>query len=283
LPPIKKIGKQRLICLFVMEQVIELNGYRIFTKIEGTGRPLLLLHSYWGSHILFDHLDSVLSVGMKVIRIDLPGHGNSGIPPLEYTFEKFADVLNELLNRLDVGEKVSIIGHSMGGYVAMAYAVKYPERINSLVLMNSPIKAADIKSAKLREREGRLLQKGKKDLLLQVTIPSNFATENLDSMRNALELLNRISDTVTIEGALRSIYAINHRGNSLADLKNARYPILIVIGKYDNVYKADAQLDDAYQIPNAEVLMLHHSGHLGFLEEEDLVVEKLGAFLVVNS
>ena len=262
-----------------MEQVIELNGYRIFTKVEGEGRPLLLLHSYWGSHILFDQFASLLSVKMKVIRIDLPGHGKSGIPPLDYTFEKFAATLNELLKRIDVCEKFSIIGHSMGGYIALAFAAKYPERISSLVLMNSPIKAADIKSAKLREREGRLLQKGKRELLLQVTIPSNFATENLDSMGNALAMLYSASDQVTVEGALRSIYAINHRGNSLADLKNAQYPILIVIGKYDNVYKADEQLNDANQISTAEVLMLDHSGHLGFLEEKDLVVKKLGAFL----
>jgi len=262
-----------------MEQVIELNGYRIFTKVEGEGEPLLLLHSYWGSHILFDHLASALSVGMKVIRIDLPGHGKSGIPPLDYTFEKLAAVLNELLIRLEVYGKISIIGHSMGGYVAMAYAVKYPERINSLVLMNSPIKAADNKNTKLRAREGRLLQKGKRELLLQVTIPSNFATENLDSMGIALALLYRTSDQVTVEGALRSIYAINHRGNSLADLKNAQYPILIVIGKYDNVYKADEQLDDANAISTAQVLLLHHSGHMGFMEEEELVIEKINAFL----
>ena len=262
-----------------MEQVIELNGYRIFTKVEGEGRPLLLLHSYWGSHILFDHLASVLSGKRKIIRIDLPGHGKSGIPPLDYTFEKLAVVLNELLIRLDVGEKVAIIGHSMGGYIAMAFAAKYPERIYSLILMNSPIKAADIKSAKLREREGRLLQKGKRELLLQVTIPSNFAPENLDSMANALALLNQTSDQVTVEGALRSIYAINHRNNYLGDLQTAHFPILIVIGKYDNVYNADEQLDDAKAISTAQVLLLHHSGHMGFMEEEELVIEKISAFL----
>lgn len=266
-----------------MEQVIELNGYQIFTKVEGEGRPVLLLHSYWGSHILFDHLASVLSAGMKVIRIDLPGHGKSGIPPLDYSFEKFAAILNELLNRLDVGEKVSIIGHSMGGYMAMAFAAKYPERMTSLVLMHSPTKEADIQSIKLRNREGSLLQKGKKELLLQLTIPSNFAPENLDSMGSAVALLNLTSDQVTVEGALRSIYAINRRKNYLGDLQTAHFTILIVIGRHDNVYPAEEQLDDAQQISNAEVLMLDHSGHLGFLEEEDLVVKKLGAFLEINS
>lgn len=266
-----------------MEQVIEFEGYRIFTKTEGEGRPLLMLHSYWGSHILFDQLAMALSKTMKVIRIDLPGHGKSGTPPLEYTFDTFAAVLNELLTRLSINEKVSIVGHSMGGYIAMAFAAKYAERMASLVLMHSPAKTADIKSIKLRNREGQLLQKGKKELLLQLTIPSNFAPENIDSMETAINLLNQTSNQVTLDCALRSIYAINHRQNSLSVLQSAHYPILIVIGKYDNVYSADEQLDGATHIPNAEVLMLNHSGHLGFMEEEDLVTEKLGKFLGKDS
>jgi len=258
-----------------MEHVIEFEGYHIFTKTEGLGYPVLLLHSYWGSHILFNHLTSVLSAKMKVIRIDLPGHGSSGIPPEGFTFDKFAVVLNELLIRLDVRENISIIGHSMGGYAAMAYAAKYPERIASLVLMHSPTKAADNQSIKLRNREGRLLEKGKKELLLQVTIPSNFAPGKVGKMDEVIALLYETSNQVTMDGALRSIYAINHRQNSLSKLQCAPYPILMIIGKYDKVYPADEQLEEANKIPNAEVLILNHSGHLGFLEEEELVIEKL--------
>lgn len=261
-----------------MVQVFELEGYTIFAQVEGEGRPLLLLHSYWGSHVLFDHLAKAYSSKMKVIRIDFPGHGESGTPPLDYTFEKFSTILCELLIRFDVREKVSVIGHSMGGYAALAFAAKYPERVESLVLMHSPVKGADIQSIKLRDREGRLLQKGKKDLLLQLTIPSNFAPENLVRMEKALILLAQSSNQVTIEGALRSIYAINHRANSLTTLKEAKYPILIIIGKYDNVYSADEQMNDANEIADAEVLMLNHSGHLGFMEEEELVIKKIDEF-----
>ncbi len=265
-----------------MEQVFEVDGYLIYTKVEGEGEPLLLLHSYWGSHLLFDFLASVFSVKRRIIRIDLPGHGKSGIPPMNYTFEKFAVVLNELLTTIGVDEKVSIVGHSMGGYMAMAFAAKYPDRIASLVLMHSPAKAADIQSIKLREREGWLLQRGKKDLMLQVTIPSNFAPENLGSMDNALALLYQTSNQVTVEGALRSIYAINNRGNSLTSLIEAKYPIMIIIGKYDNVYSADEQLNDLNKIANATVLILNHSGHLGFMEEEELVIKKMDEFLNVS-
>ena len=262
-----------------MEQVIELEGYRIFTKTEGKGLPLLLLHSYWGDHTLFDQLAGDLSRKWQVIRIDLPGHGNSGVPPVDYTFDKFAVVINEVLVRLNVQEKVSVIGHSMGGYAALAFAVKYPERMASLVLMHAPVRAADIQSIRLREREGRLLLKGKKELLLQLTIPSNFAPGNSGKLEKEMQMLNQTSSKVTMEGALGSIHAINHRSNYLPEMLNAQYPILFIIGRHDQVYSPDIQLNDAGKLPNAEVLMLENSGHLGFLEEETLVFERLEKFL----
>ena len=98
-------------------------------------------------------------------------------------------------------------------------------------------------------------------------------------MGKSVDLLYQTSSQVTIEGVLRSIQAINHRSDSWPVLQNASYPILIIAGKYDRVYDANEQLNEANEIPNAEVLMLHHSGHLGFLEEEALVFKKLEEFL----
>ncbi len=265
-----------------MEQVIELGEYSLNTSIEGEGLPVLLLHSYWGNLGLFDPLATVLSQKMKVIRVDLPGHGKSGPPPFNFTFDKFAPVLYELLKRLGVHEKISIVGHSMGGYAALAYVTKYPEKTGALVLMHALVKEADAKSIKLREQEGHLLQKGKKSLFLQVTVPSNFSHENLVKMGNKVDLLHQTSSQVTLEGSLGTIHAINHRGNSLAVLQNATFPILIIIGKHDKVYSAKEQLNDASLIPSAEVLLLNHSGHLGFIEEEDLVIEKLLVFFESN-
>ena len=262
-----------------MEQIIKIDNYKIFVITKGEGPPVLLLHSYWGSHLLFDQLTGELSGSRKVIRIDLPGHGASGNPPPGYRFESFAEVLNELLLRLNVEEKISVIGHSMGGYVALAFAALFPGRIESLVLMHSPVKNADLDSIRLRNREAALLRKGKKDLLLQVTIPSNFAPGNSTGMDEKLVLLNRTSGQVSTDGALRSIDAMNHRKNYLKTLQKSPYPILIIAGKYDKVYDAEGQIEDASRIPNAEALLLDHSGHMGFVEERDKVITRLKRFL----
>ena len=261
------------------EQILYLSNYKVFIKTVGNGSPILLLHSYWGNHTLFSNLVEKLSQKNKVVLIDLPGHGKSGPPRQDYTFDQFALVINELLYNLAISEKISIIGHSMGGYAALAFAAKYPEKISSLVLMHSPLRQADIQSIKQREREAKYLLKGKKDLLLQVTISSNFAPGNSEKMAKELGALNQSASEVSLEGALGAIHAINNRMDAIPMLQEASYTILIVVGKYDKVYPAEEQLSDAKQVPKAEVLLLNISGHLGFWEEEELVLEKLGEFL----
>lgn len=262
-----------------MEQIIEIAEYKIFTKMEGNGPPLLIMHSYWGNLCLFDQLTASLSLNNTVIRIDLPGHGKSGIPPPEYTFDNFVPILSELLIRLNVSEKISIIGHSMGGYVAMAFAAAYPQKTAVLILMHSPLRSADDHSIKLRNREKNLLLRGKMELMLQLTVTSNFASENSRKMRKEIALLFQTADQVTLEGALSTIYALNHRSSYFEVLQSAEYPVLIIIGKYDKVYRADEQIDDASKIPGASVLVLNHSGHMGFMEEEKLVLMNLKNFL----
>jgi len=262
-----------------MEQIIELEGYYIFVKTEGEGPPVLLLHSYWGSLLLFDEMAGVLSKTRKVIRIDLPGHGNSSTPPPGYRFDLFADVIDELLQRLSIAGKISLIGHSMGGYVAMAFAERFPERIESLILMHSPVRSADDQSIKSRNREADLLRKGKRELLLQVTVPSNFAPGQVGNMDKALEMVMQTSRQVTSEGALRSIEAMNRRKDYLKTLQKVSFPVLIIVGKYDKVYDAEGQLENGSKIPGAEVLFLEHSGHMGFLEEPLKVSGQLKQFL----
>jgi len=167
----------------------------------------------------------------------------------------------------------------MGGYVAMAFAERFPERIESLILMHSPVRSADDQSIKSRNREADLLRKGKRELLLQVTVPSNFAPGQVGNMGKALEMVMQTSRQVTSEGALRSIEAMNRRKDYLKTLQKVSFPILIIVGKYDKVYDAEGQLENGSKIPGAEVLFLEHSGHMGFLEEPLKVSGQLKQFL----
>lgn len=266
-----------------MEQRLEFSEYSLFIKEEGTGSPILMLHSYWGNHHLFDNLANSLKVKHHVIRIDMPGHGKSGAPPEDYHFDSFANILHQVVVKLNIHQKIIVIGHSMGGYAALAFATKYPELIEKLVLMHSPVQQADEPSIKLRNREAMLIEKGKKELLLQATIPSNFAPGNSDRFPNAVLELYQSASQVNEIGALRSIKAMNTRSSYLQFLQRSPFHILIIVGEHDKVYDAAGQLKDALTMPKAKILRLTESGHLGFLEEEDNVLDGLNEFLKVKN
>lgn len=262
-----------------MEKIIESFDYKIYTKVEGSGSPVVLLHSLWGDHTLFDRIAEQLSSRFKIIRIDFPGHGKSASPTKNFSFKEFSSVLKDVLEKIGIAGKITFVGHSMGGFSALAFAKEYPERTAALVLMHSLINSSDHKSAILRERQARLINQNRKELLLQVTNPSNFANGNVDKFPDAFDRLSQTANRVTKEGALAGIHAINTRENSMPFMIESKTPTLIVVGKQDQVYKPDEQLLEYSEIPHAELLVLHHSGHLGFMEEEDILVHRVSNFL----
>lgn len=262
-----------------MEGIIESFGFKIYTKVEGTGCPVLLLHSLWGSHKIFDNMSSFLAQKNRVIRIDFPGHGDSSSYDKDFTFEEFATVLDSLLHQLGVNEKISLLGHSMGGFAAMAYSHKYTEKVASLALVHTLIQRADHKSIRHRMRQADLIRQNRKKLLLQFSNESNFAPGNSQIFSDHYHQLEQISNLVTNEGALDAINAINSRENSLPFLMKAHFPILIVVGKKDRVYKPEDQLKEYRNLKGAELLFLEESGHMGFIEEEQIFNHRIGSFI----
>jgi pimeloyl-ACP methyl ester carboxylesterase len=262
-----------------MEGIIESFGFRIYTKVEGTGQPVLLLHSLWGSHKIFDSLANFLAQKNRVIRIDFPGHGNSPSCDNDFTFEEFAIVLNTILCQLDINEKINLVGHSMGGFAAMAYSHKYTDKVASLTLVHTLIQHADLKSIRHRIRQADLIRQNRKKLLLQFSNESNFAPGNSKKFLSQYHQLEQISSLVTNEGALAAINAINSREDSLPFLMKADFPILVIIGKKDRVYNPEDQLREYKNLAGAEVLILEESGHMGFFEEEQIFNHRIKSFI----
>jgi len=263
----------------MMEKIIESFDYKIYTKVEGNGNPILLLHSLWGDSSLFDNIVEKLSARHEVIRIDFPGHGNSAIPIRNFTFKEFSFVLNDIFGELGIVEKICLMGHSMGGFAALAFAKEQKEKVSSMVLMHTLIGSADHKSIKLRERQARLIIHNKKELLLQVTNPSNFALGNDKRFPNEFDQLNKTAEKVVNEGVLAGIKAINTREASMSFLAKSGIPLLSVVGKQDQVYNVEDQLSECSRITEAELLLLQNSGHLSFIEEEALFVSGVANFL----
>ncbi|HEY1749016.1 MAG TPA: alpha/beta fold hydrolase [Xanthobacteraceae bacterium] len=106
-------------------------------KVQGTGPPILLIHGFAAAIDWWDAIAAVLAADHRLIMIDLIGHGGTGAPLSDYSIERQAAIAGKVLDNLGV-DRVAVIGHSMGGDVATALTQHRPDRIDHLILIDSP-------------------------------------------------------------------------------------------------------------------------------------------------
>ena len=116
--------------------ITHFNQIPIHYNIIGKGPCIVLLHGFLLSSSIWDELVPILSKKNKVIIIDLPGHGKSGCIAEIHSMELIAEVINFILEKNNINQ-ASFIGHSMGGYISLAFTEKYKSKVNALILLNS--------------------------------------------------------------------------------------------------------------------------------------------------
>ncbi|NNK55641.1 MAG: alpha/beta fold hydrolase, partial [Flavobacteriaceae bacterium] len=148
--------------------IFRYNDKHIYYETAGQGPALLLLHGFLENASMWDSLEKLVHDKFTVIRIDLPGHGRSDVYSEIHSMEFMADVVRELLKSMGVNS-ISIIGHSMGGYVALAYLEKHPETVRQCILLNSTTYADSADRKINRERALKLIPDNK-ELFINVSI-----------------------------------------------------------------------------------------------------------------
>ena len=124
---------------------------------------VVLLHGYLESMYVWDDFTPLLTPKVRVVTVDIPGHGISQVSGEIHTMEYIADVIHDMLDAMGI-EKITLVGHSMGGYVAMAMLERHPEMVEGIVMLHStPYADSDEKKAN-REREIKLIKSGKKNI-----------------------------------------------------------------------------------------------------------------------
>ena len=122
--------------MIMTEKYAEVNGVKLCYEIDGEGYPLFLIHGFGAKKESWIAQIPVLSKHYKVISVDNRGAGKSDRPDSEYTMEMFADDINGLMEHLGI-EKANIAGWSLGGMIVQNFVLKYPERVNKLILINT--------------------------------------------------------------------------------------------------------------------------------------------------
>lgn len=239
------------------------------TKISysdsGIGNTIVLLHGFLENKKMWSEYSNLLSEKNRVVAIDLLGHGESDCLGYIHKMEDNAGAVNQVLEHLNI-EKASIVGHSMGGYVGLAFAELYPEKIQKLVLLNSTSKED---SAEKKLNRTRAIKAVKQNYVNFVSL----AIANLFSENNRIRLAEEIEKVKTealktpLQGIIASQEGMKIRKDREELLRKNLFPILLILGKKDPVLNYEESLS---QIEDTTVeLVSFEDGHMSQIENKE--------------
>lgn len=244
----------------------------------GKGRVIVLLHGFLGSHEQWSEFIKKLSKKFRVIAIDLPGHGETPAIGYYHSMELLAQSVKAVLDKVGVRRYV-LVGHSMGGYTALAFAELYPENISGLCLFHSTSYADSEEKKKDRDRVIRLVKKEHKHYVSEV-VTSLFAPDNLEKLKPEVTKVKHIAAAVSKQAIINSLEGMKERKSRDLILKFAEYPILFIIGKKDSVINYETMYPQIGLCKYPSVLMLENAGHMGFYEAPKETLKELELFAV---
>lgn len=242
---------------------------------------VVLLHGYLESLMVWEDFIPHLYKQLRVVTLDLPGHGISVVNGACHTMEYLADVVADLMASLGV-ERYTVVGHSMGGYVALAVAEKYADRLDGVVLLSSTPNPDTDEKRENRRREIELVKSGKKDLLARVAPEAGFAVVNRPRMKDYIADLTEQVHLTEEEGIVALLNGMIERKDQNEMLQQSAVRQLFILGKQDGYIPMEVAEAMVARHPQAEVAWLEESGHMGFLEQPEACAKALLKFMGIN-
>jgi pimeloyl-ACP methyl ester carboxylesterase len=235
-------------------------------KVEGQGPAIVFLHGFMESARIWRSFSENLSTKFKVIRINLPGHGKSSVHSDNHSMEFMAEAVKVVLDAEKV-TKAMIVGHSMGGYVALAFAELHAPMISGLVMFNS-ICFADAKEKKAdRERAIKAADAHKMKYITSV-IPNLFFERSGVKASKRIFKMVKIASKQPKEGIVAAIAGMRDRKDRSDVLKSAGFPMMILAGHDDMLIPLEKSKEMAALNPKAQLVVLDECAHLAFIEQE---------------
>ncbi|MCK5856149.1 MAG: alpha/beta hydrolase [Bacteroidales bacterium] len=259
-----------------MDNYFNYQDKKIYYRVNGKGNCIVLLHGFLENQNIWNYYSEQMSKSLKVVTIDLPGHGQSENIEEVHSMELMAQIVKELLDRLQITKYV-VIGHSMGGYVALAFAEMYSKQTTGFGVFHSHA-LADSTEAKInRGRAIQVVKENHKNFISSF-IPDLFTKENKEIYKKEIEVLQSESRKMEKEGIIAALYGMRQRTDKLKLLQNARVPVLFIIGKKDSRTPMELMNKQIGLPKHSEVLILEHIAHMGFIEAREKCLSFINSF-----
>jgi pimeloyl-ACP methyl ester carboxylesterase len=245
---------------------------------ERGDKCVVLLHGYLESMIIWEEFAALLYKEVRVVTLDLPGHGISMIRGEVHTMEYLADCVAKTMEALGI-ERYSVVGHSMGGYVALAMLDNYSDRLESITLLSSFATADSEEKCDRRRREIELVKAGKKSTMARLVPHAGFAPQNTKRLKDWIDDLEELIEITEDEGVIAILGGMIERKSRGEQLRDSGIPHMFIFGRHDYYIPVEVAEEMIAADPTAKVLWMEHSGHMGFYEEPELLAEAILAMV----
>lgn len=247
-----------------MVSSINFKGTNISFRIKGHGKTIVLLHGFLETSKMWSKFQDVLSNEYNVIAIDLPGFGKSGNIDSIHTMELMSEAVNKVLNSLEI-KKCLVVGHSMGGYVALSFAEQFASKVRGLVLFHSHA-LPDTSEAKVNRNRTIKVVESNHHNFIRNFIPALFTPGNAETFNIEMNKLISHAGKNSPEGIIAALEGMKMRSGKEHVLTNANFPILFIIGKEDPRIPAETIMQQVMLPKHSETLILSDTAHMGFIE-----------------
>ena len=227
----------------------------------------MFLHGFCENKDLWRAFEARLSAGFQTIALDLPGFGESGANTHYQSVEAMAEEVNRTLAAEQI-DACAVVGHSMGGYVALALADLYPQRLRGLGLFHSTAYADHEDKKRTRNQTADFIRQRGLDLFLETFVPSLFYGGRRAAMGDQVAAYRAMTRQTPVATAVAATLAMRDRPDRRHVLEEMDCPVMFIAGRDDTAVPMEAGRDQFWLPKNGTVHVLAETGHLGMYERE---------------
>jgi len=258
-----------------MQDFIFYKNTKISFSSVGKGSSVVLLHGFLENSTMWSSVVDSLSKNNRVVCVDLLGHGKTECFGYVHSMEVMAEAVAAVLSHLKIRKSV-FVGHSLGGYVALAFAENNPDNIKGLCLMNSTTRADDSARVALRVRAIEAVKTDYKNLV-KLSIANLFRPKNRTLFKEEIKKIKTEALKTSLQGYIAAQEGMKIRNDREVLLHFSPYKKMLILGRKDPVLDYNDLLD---QVKNTEVEVIEFpDGHMSHVENKDELIVALKRFV----
>ena len=260
-----------------MQKSLTFKNANISFSDQGTGTAVVLIHGFLENTTMWKNVVPEISKRNRIVTIDLLGHGKTDCLGYVHSMELFAETIAAVLKELRI-RKCILVGHSLGGYIALAFAEKHPQKVKGLCLMNATSNEDTAARKALRLRANKMITSNFRNMV-RMSFANLFGPKSKTIFKKEIELAVSEALLTSMQGYIAAQEGMQLRANRNHVLTENSFKKLLIIGKKDPVLDFETSLDEAEKTNSAFVVF--ENGHMPHIENKLALNDALKEFIKI--